>query len=137
MIITIFLFVLFSLSINGQVKIKTEILDVDFCDLKNNPDDFVGKLIRTKAIYTASLESSWLSADKSINCVLNVVFDKEWREKSPPKSIKKFEKGLRIKNGKIGERRSVKVKFIGVFSSTMLGKEPILPVYQIKIIYLE
>ena len=140
-VLIMFLFVLLTFSTNGQVINKPEIIEVTLCDLQNNPDKFIGKTLRVKALYTASFESSWLSPI-SQECKNNAVFsnldfDKQWRSNSHPNSIVKLEKGLRIKNGKMGERRSVKIKFVGKFDFVKTNKNSSLPAYRIEILFLE
>ena len=135
------LFVLLNLSTSGQIADKTEIIDVSICALQENPNKFAGKTLRIKARYTASFESSWLSeishkcADNTI--FSNLSFNKEWKNNSSPKSILKFEQGLRVKNGNIGKSRSVKVKIIGVLNFIKTDTRRNLPIYQLEILFLE
>jgi hypothetical protein len=141
LIVSIFLLTFLSLSIVAQVKSNDKTVKIDFCELLNNPERYIGKIVQTKATYTAGMESAWLSQNcsqkDSKSRLLNVEFDNKWRNNSSPKSILKFEKSLEFKNDKLGEQRSVNISFIGIFRSIKSKEDDVLPIYKVEILFLK
>lgn len=140
LIALVVLLVIFNFSLIGQVKNNDEIIKVEFCELLINPKKYADKIVETKAFYVVGLESAWVSKTCEYdykNKSIHVEFDENWKKNSSPKSISKFEKGLKFKDDKIGQQRSVKITFIGLFKFIRSEEDNALAMYKLEISFLK
>jgi len=112
LLLILFVIATFSISVFNQNVKSENIINVEFCDLLKNPNEYEDKLVRVSAIYSFSFEASVLYCP---NCEKD---GKAWFDCSKDAEScisKKFKNKFREKH--YGTGKTLKVTVVGKFNT--------------------